>query len=193
MFLNLILATLFHKSSMVFFILLPLSQIGLKKYHYLSLTVLFSFFLLNVDYQRLIVIFSEIFNARYLLLLTASLDKTAALGLGLLLKIVYPIAFILTLPKNRQNIDKEMKVSANFGMYYIVLSFLVLKIDIFNRLRDVIWVGLLFSITAIPKSKYRKLISYFVIFSGIALYYIMIKNSSTPGSKLLAPYRSIFN
>ena len=35
MFLNLILATLFHKSSMVFFMLLPLSQIGLKKYHYL--------------------------------------------------------------------------------------------------------------------------------------------------------------
>lgn len=188
-----LVSSLFHKSSLIFFILLPISKIKIGRVTVIFLTLLFSVFIYFIDYVAILHYLSSIANFRYLLLLTNSIEQTATLGLGLLLKIMYPLMFICTLSYSKNNLSTSESIGSNFGLMYIVLSFLVLKIDIFNRLRDVIWVGLLYSITVIPKSKYRKLIIYFVCISGILLYYILIKNSNLPGTKEISPYQTIFD
>lgn len=190
-----IIASLFHKSSIIFVFLLPFIGIKVKKYILITFTIILSMLLLQLNYVILLNNISDITNIRYILLFKDSITKTASFGLGLLLKIAYPIFYICTLPKYEKDIriQKQTIISSNFGALYIIISFIVLKIDIFNRLRDVIWVGVLFSTTCIPKSRYRKIIIYFVLLSGIALYYIAIKNSSLPGTKLLSPYRTIFD
>lgn len=189
----LICAIMFHYSSIVFLVLFPFMNIKLNKKTSIVLTFLLSLLFIKLDYIRIIETLSKISDMRYLLLLNNSLGVTSSLGLGLILKIFYPLCFILTVNKNNGVRTKKETLSVNYCILYIVLSFLVLKIDIFNRLRDVVWAGVLFSVTAIPKSRYRKLITLFILFSGILLYWVYIGISIGPNTKMLTPYISIFD
>lgn len=187
--LYLAVATSFHVSSIIFIILLPL-YINVK-YRFLLLIFLLIVFL-SIDYSKVIEIISLKMNFRYLGLLWRSLNKTAKLGSGLLLKLVIPFSYMLFVTeKNKQN--RKFVFGVNFSMLYILASFMVLKIDIFNRLRDVIWIGLLFGVKNIPEHKHKKLLIYFMIFSGILLYIYFIGQNVSSGTKQIAPYKSIFD
>lgn len=187
-----LLAALFHLSSLIFLILIPLCSIKINKNIRYGFVIIISLLFLKIDFTNFITAFYEDYGFRYLGLFVNSLEKSSSLGFGLLLKLVYPIGYIYFY-EHCKNKNQVCYRNENFCLIYIIVSFMVLKFDILNRIRDVIWVGMLFSVVEIPKNRYRKIFEYLFILIGIILYLYLINVSVLPGTKELAPYRSIFD
>lgn len=185
-------AALFHLSSLIFFILIPLCSIKINKKVRYILIIVISLLFLKIDFASFIARFYENTGFRYLGLFVNSLEKKSSIGLGLLLKLIYPIGYIY-FNENSKNKNQACYRNENFCLLYILVSFMVLRFDILNRIRDVIWVGMLFSVAEIPQNKWRKIFKYLFIFIGVILYLYLINISVLPGTKELAPYRSIFD
>ena len=187
-----LIATLFHLSSLVFLILIPLCSIKINKKIRYVLVIVISLLFLKIDFASFITRFYENTGFRYLGLFVNSLEKKSSIGFGLLLKLVYPIGYIY-FNEHSKNKKQACYRNENFCLLYMLISFMVLRFDILNRIRDVIWVGMLFSVAEIPQNKLRKIFKYLFIFIGVILYLYLINISVLPGTKELAPYHSIFD
>ncbi len=187
-----LVAALFHLSSLIFLILIPLCSIKINKKIRYILVIAISLLFLKIDFANFITRFYEDAGFRYLGLFVNSLEKTSSLGFGLLLKLIYPVGYIY-FNEHSKNKNQVCYRNENFCLLYVLFSFMVLRFDILNRIRDVIWVGMLFSVGKIPENKWRKIFEYLFIFIGVILYLYLINVSVLPGTKKLAPYRSIFD
>lgn len=185
-------ASLFHLSSLIFLFLIPICSIKINKTFRYIFVIAISLCFLRIDISNLVEKAYDNTGFRYLGLFVNSLEKTSTLGFGLLLKLVYPLGFIYFNERSKKN-NSVLYRNENFCLLYILISFMVLRFDILNRIRDVVWVGLLFSVSNIPKNKYRRIFIYLFCFIGIILYLYLINVSVLPGTKQLAPYRSIFD
>lgn len=189
-----IIAALFHSSSYIFLLLVPISEIPIKRNLYFLIIPLTVFIILKINIQESLFKLIGIFMPKYMRF-ADSQNAEFGTGIGVLIKIFFPISYIVFCNRKHESIyaERESRISKNFCMIYIFLQFLTLRIEIFNRLRDVVWNGVLFAIPSARKNmKYYNVVKLIVFVIGVVLFIHDINYNSVRGTTEISPYRTIF-
>lgn len=120
-------ASLFHLSSLIFLILIPICSIKINKtFRYIFIIIILLCFF-KIDISNLIKKAYDNTGFRYLGLFVNSIGKTSVLGFGLLLKLVYPLGYIYFNEHSKKN-NPMLYRNENFCLLYILISLMVLDL-----------------------------------------------------------------
>ena len=208
---------LFHKSTIILCLLLPLSSMQWKIFSSYKNAVLFLLIYFLFDFFNFAQIVMEkiVGNTFYAVYVNSGFNRQTEIGTGLGLLLRICIIFIFVFVSSRQlNVkndfcDKDRKTSSlllqekNYKLICICMfSFLAFalmakRIHIFNRLMNLMSLSYLLSVQTMAKSKnrYRKFALLFVIIALSVLFFKDLQSnpSSAAGGLGLTPYRSIFS
>lgn len=185
------MASMFHFSALSFFVLFPLSNIKIKRSVKICFILLTILLIMRVDFSVLMINILKPIFPRYALLASGGRSLVGS-GIGIVLKCVFPMFVVL----NYDNKNNRENIESNFCLFYIILSIATLQMDILNRLRDMVSVGVLVSFTDVRFGRiirYKKCINYIIILLGIVLFLHDIDAGQGVGSNGIAPYSTIFN
>ena len=186
-----LIGMLFHTSSVIFAILLPICLIHFSTKIRLIIIVGITLCIYTLNISEILSSILVIIYPRYAMLMDRGVGSFGS-GFGFLANTLFPFIFLFSKAGCSELSIRENHIEKNFAMIYILLFFLTAQIAIFNRLRDLLWVVILYTIPKLPKSKYRT-VFYFIIFSmGFLVFFRSIQVQHGPGTNQISPYITIF-
>lgn len=212
-FIFLTIAFLFHKSTILFVFFLPFLNRKWKIFSsyknivlFLIIYVCFSFFdIANIIMTKIV---GNTFYANYI---TSTYNKKTEGGTGLSIlcrEIVLFCAVVfssrtpkkhirMSFYKNGFTYNHNYQLVCILSFSLLIFYILSLQIHIFNRLPNLLSPFFLFLVPTVynSKTRYRKIIPFFMIAVLFFVFIFIVKNSlsSLPGGLGITPYRSIFN
>ena len=186
-----LIGALFHTSSVIFALLLPICSIHLSTKARFLIIIGGAFGIFTLNLSETLTTLIMVIYPRYAMLMDRGVGSFGS-GFGFIANTLFPFIFLLGKSDKRAIVVRENHIEKNFAMIYILLFFLTAQIAIFNRLRDLLWVVILYTIPKIPKSKYRTVI-YCIIFSmGFLVFFRSIQVQHGSGTNQISPYVTIF-
>ena len=186
-----LIGTLFHTSSLIFALLLPICLIHFSTKIRLIIIAGIIICIYTLNISEILSSILVIIYPRYAMLMDRGVGSFGS-GFGFLANTLFPFIFLFSKAGCSELSIRENHIEKNFAMIYILLFFLTAQIAIFNRLRDLLWVVILYTIPKIPKSKYRTVI-YCLIFSmGFLVFFRSIQVQHGSGTNQISPYITIF-
>lgn len=186
-----VIASLFHTSSLLFLLLIPIASIPLPNTLIIAITAILIFITLTLDLQTMIFSIIAVVFPKYMRFADSEAGNFGS-GLGLIANTLFPLFIICQNSKKSQNCKRRIQMEKMFSMMYIILFFMTVKISIFNRLRDLVWCGILYAFPNINNGKYKKVYCIFFLMIGLMLFVRNIQIQQGQGTEEIVPYVTIF-
>lgn len=195
-FLCMILATMFHYSTLIVLPLFFLNKCPSKIICYCLVLMLF-FLLKRINLSDLIFNNFIISNTKYGTYATMSINRATDIGtgIGLLIRLVITCSVIFL--SDKLNDYAEKKYIVNFSMAYIGASFLAMQIVILARIRDILYFVPILFVPCLFRLKIRYSKFYFILICLLHLAVfekeIAANQRNWIGTLELSPYTSLFD
>ena len=177
-------ATLFHASSIIFIPFVFLRKVQLKNefFFFVALSLIWIAMIIPLD---LLFSCASFVSAKYQNYESRLIEPQTFSGLGPVVILFYPCVFLFLMRKK-----DGVTISQVLILSYILGCLLTVRHDIFNRIRDVLQVGVMYSFVDFKYINFKNLfyVSYLLI--GLAFFIRTIIANVGPGTAQYSPYVS---